>query len=189
MVLCQTKVPITQHTVHSTLAQGICKSIFIHWMYCTFCHLLQEPGLSTRDVVWLPHIATLFLMSYTKILLTVTNALSMSRLPCNDSILTVWIVDGNIEYACVHVQTMKSDEHILVCCIWWKHGLLLGLSSALRRAMWILSQATLCQSPTTDPLYLWAHSCHLLPPARGRLCPTKALVQTVRTKVNNCELW
>ena len=114
MVLCQTKVPITQHTVHSTLAQGICKSIFIHWMYCTFCHLLQEPGLSTRDVVWLPHIATLFLMSYTKILLTVTNALSMSRLPCNDSILTVWIVDGNIEYACVHVQTMKSDEHILV---------------------------------------------------------------------------
>ena len=45
-----------------------------------------------------PALATLFLMSYTKILLTVTNALSMSRLPCNDSILTVWSVDGNIEY-------------------------------------------------------------------------------------------
>ena len=39
-----------------------------------------------------PALATLFLMSYTKILLTVTNALSMSRLPCNDSILTVWSV-------------------------------------------------------------------------------------------------
>ena len=45
-----------------------------------------------------PALATLFLMSYTKILLTVTNALSMSRLPCNDSILTVWSVDGKIEY-------------------------------------------------------------------------------------------
>ena len=45
-----------------------------------------------------PALATLFLMSYTKILLTVTNALAMSRLPCNDSILTVWSVDGNIEY-------------------------------------------------------------------------------------------
>ena len=48
-----------------------------------------------------PALATLFLMSYTKILLTVTNALSMSRLPCNDSILTVWSVDGNIEYSSV----------------------------------------------------------------------------------------
>ena len=45
-----------------------------------------------------PALATLFLMSYTKILLTVTNALSMSQLPCNDSILTVWSVDGSIEY-------------------------------------------------------------------------------------------
>ena len=45
-----------------------------------------------------PALVTLFLMSYTKILLTVTNALSMSRLSCNDSILTVWSVDGNIEY-------------------------------------------------------------------------------------------
>ena len=45
-----------------------------------------------------PALATLFLMSYTKILLTVTDALSMSRLPCNDSILTVWSVDGNIDY-------------------------------------------------------------------------------------------
>ena len=50
-----------------------------------------------------PALATLFLMSYTKILLTVTNALSMSQLPCNDSILimTVWRVDGNIEYGSI----------------------------------------------------------------------------------------
>ena len=48
-----------------------------------------------------PALATLFLMSYTKIILTVTNALSMSQLPCNDSILTVWSVDGNIEYGSV----------------------------------------------------------------------------------------
>ena len=53
-----------------------------------------------------PALATLFLMSYTKILLTVTNALSMSWLPCNDSILTVWSVDGNIEYG--------SGKHLIL---------------------------------------------------------------------------
>ena len=53
-----------------------------------------------------PALATLFLMSYTKILLTVTNALSMSRLPCNDSILTVWSVNGNIEYG--------SGKHVIL---------------------------------------------------------------------------
>ena len=53
-----------------------------------------------------PALATLFLMSYTKILLTVTNVLSMSRLPCNDSILTVWSVDGNIEYG--------SGKHLIL---------------------------------------------------------------------------
>ena len=63
--------------------------------------------MGCRYSVWLcrlcgshavPALATLFLMSYTKILLTVTNVLSMTQLPCNDSILTVWSVDGNIEY-------------------------------------------------------------------------------------------
>ena len=53
-----------------------------------------------------PALATLFLMSYTKILLTVTNALSMYRLPCNDSILTVWSIDGNIEYG--------SGKHLIL---------------------------------------------------------------------------
>ena len=56
------------------------------WL-CRLCGSHAVPGL-----------ATLFLMSYTKILLTVTNALSMYRLQCNDSILTVWSIDGNIEY-------------------------------------------------------------------------------------------
>ena len=58
-----------------------------------------------------PALATLFLMSYTKILLTVTNALSMSQLPCNDSILTVWSVDGNIEYG--SVKTPNSGSLLL----------------------------------------------------------------------------
>ena len=53
-----------------------------------------------------PALATLFLMSYTKILLTVTNALSMSQLPCNGSLLTVWSVDGNIEYG--------SGKHLIL---------------------------------------------------------------------------
>ena len=51
-----------------------------------------------------PALATLFLMSYVKILLTVTRALSMSQLPCNDSMLTVWSVDGNIAY--------RSGKHL-----------------------------------------------------------------------------
>ena len=53
-----------------------------------------------------PALATLFLMSYTKILLTVTNALLMSQLPCNGSVLTVWSVDGNIKYG--------SGKHLIL---------------------------------------------------------------------------
>ena len=69
--------------------------------------------IGCRYSVWLcrlcgshavPALATLFLMSYVKILLTVTRALSMSQLPCNDSILTVWSVDGNIAY--------RSGKHL-----------------------------------------------------------------------------
>ena len=60
-----------------------------------------------------PALATLFFMSYTKILLTVTNALSMFQLPCNDSILIVWSVDGNIDYG--------SFKHLVLvaisCCV------------------------------------------------------------------------
>ena len=60
-----------------------------------------------------PALATLFLMSYTKILLTVTNALYMFQLPCNDSILIVWSVDGDIDYG--------SFKHLVLvaisCCV------------------------------------------------------------------------
>ena len=60
-----------------------------------------------------PALATLFFMSYTKILLTVTNALSIFQLPCNDSILIVWSVDGNIDYG--------SFKHLILvavsCCV------------------------------------------------------------------------
>ena len=56
-----------------------------------------------------PALATLFLMSYTKLLLTVTNALSMSQLQCNGSILTVWSVDGNIEYG--------STKHLILVVV------------------------------------------------------------------------
>ena len=56
-----------------------------------------------------PALATLFLMSYTKLLLTVTNALSMSQLPCKDSVLTVWSIDGNIEYG--------SSEHLILVVV------------------------------------------------------------------------
>ena len=55
-----------------------------------------------------PTLATLVFIPYTKIILTATNALSMSQLqiPCDDSILTVWSVDGNIEYG--------SGKHLIL---------------------------------------------------------------------------
>ena len=53
-----------------------------------------------------PTLATLVFIPYTKIVLTATSALSWSRLPCNDSILTVWSVDGNIEYG--------SGKHLIL---------------------------------------------------------------------------
>ena len=74
--------------------------------------------MGSRYSVWIcrlcgshavPALATLFLMSYTKILLTVTNALSWSQLPCNDSILAVWSVDGNIEYG--------SGKHLILVVV------------------------------------------------------------------------
>ena len=46
-----------------------------------------------------PALATLFLMSYTKLLIAIKNALNMSHLICDDgSILQVWTIDGNIPY-------------------------------------------------------------------------------------------
>ena len=62
-----------------------------------------------------PALATIFYMSYTKIILTVTNALSFSQLPCNDSILMVWSVDGNIEYSSgKHLALLVFSSGILV---------------------------------------------------------------------------
>ena len=60
-----------------------------------------------------PALATLFFMSYTKILLTVTNALSMFQLPCNDSILIVWSVDGNIDYGSFKHLSLVA----ISCCV------------------------------------------------------------------------
>ena len=54
-----------------------------------------------------PALATLFLMSYTKTLQTVTNALAMSWIVCdNGSVFLVWSVDGNIPYL--------SGKHVLL---------------------------------------------------------------------------
>ena len=62
-----------------------------------------------------PALATLFLMSYSKLLLTITDALSMSQLPCNGSVLTVWSVDGNIEYGSTkHIILVVFSSGILV---------------------------------------------------------------------------
>ena len=68
-----------------------------------------------------PTLATLVFIPYTKIILTATNALSMSQLqiPCGDSILIVWSVDGNIEYG--------SGKH-LVLIVFSSGVLVIGLA-------------------------------------------------------------
>ena len=46
---------------------------------------------------------------------TVSGALSTVRLPCNDSILTVWSVDGNIDYVSVkHLVLVVFSCGVLV---------------------------------------------------------------------------
>ena len=45
-----------------------------------------------------PVLATLILMSFTKIVSNITNVLMISKIKCEDFHWDVWIVDGNIEY-------------------------------------------------------------------------------------------
>lgn len=62
-----------------------------------------------------PVLATLFLMSYTKMLRTVTQALSVSKLVCNGSVLRVWSVDGNINYLSgKHIPLVVFSSCVLV---------------------------------------------------------------------------
>ena len=84
---------------------------FPAYLYLLMCFIIVGCRYSTRlcrlcGSHAVPALATLFLMSYSKLLLTITDALSMSQLPCNGSILTVWSVDGNIEYG--------STKHIIL---------------------------------------------------------------------------
>ena len=45
-----------------------------------------------------PVLATLILMSYSKLLRTITNGLMMATIKCEDKVWNVWSVDGNITY-------------------------------------------------------------------------------------------
>ena len=61
-----------------------------------------------------PALATLFLMSYTKMVVTVTNALSMSQLLCNDGILTVWYCRCQLLSMAVCIHLILVD---FTCCV------------------------------------------------------------------------
>ena len=66
-----------------------------------------------------PALATLFLMSYTKVLQTITNALLMSQLVCdNGTVLRVWTVDGNIAYV-KHTFHCSSSHAEFYCWEWF----------------------------------------------------------------------
>ena len=51
-----------------------------------------------------PVLSTLILMAHSKLLITIKNALMLSRVQCEHTVLNVWSVDGNIKYL--------HDKHI-----------------------------------------------------------------------------
>ena len=51
-----------------------------------------------------PVLSTLIFMAHSKLLITIKNALMLSRVQCEDTVLNVWSVDGNIKYL--------HDKHI-----------------------------------------------------------------------------
>ena len=51
-----------------------------------------------------PVLSTLIFMAHSKLIITIKNALMLSRVQCEDTVLNVWSVDGNIKYL--------HDKHI-----------------------------------------------------------------------------
>ena len=97
-----------------------------------------------------PVLATLVLMSYTKLLLTIQNALMMSKLNCEnttESVTTfkVWNVDGNIPYF-----TGKHIPLVIVSTIFLFIGLLLTI--LIFSSQWLQRYSSKCCRSSRDPI-------------------------------------
>ena len=97
-----------------------------------------------------PVLATLVLMSYTKLLLTIQNALMMSKLNCENTTVTlttfkVWNVDGNIPYF-----TGKHIPLVLVSTIFLFIGLLLTI--LVFSSQWLQRYSGKCCRSSRDPI-------------------------------------
>ena len=92
-----------------------------------------------------PVLATLILMSYTKLSRTVTNALMTNTLSCGEHRWIVWNIDGNINYL--------SDRHIalfVVSCFFLIIGLI--YTGLVFSSQWLQRYSDKCFKSTTDPV-------------------------------------
>ena len=92
-----------------------------------------------------PVLATLILMSYTKLLRTVTNALMMNTLQCGEHKWHVWYVDGNIYYL--------SGKHIILFIV----SLLFLITGLVYTGLvfsfqWLQRYSGRCCRSTRDPI-------------------------------------
>ena len=92
-----------------------------------------------------PVLATLILMSYTKLSRTVTNALMMNTLQCGEYKWSVWNVDGNIPYL--------SGKHIALFAV----SLLLLVAGLVYTGLvfsfqWLQRHSGKCCKSTRDPI-------------------------------------
>ena len=96
-----------------------------------------------RNVV--PVLATLVLMSFTKLLRTTTNALMTSKLKCGSYQWTVWSVDGNINYGTTkHLILVAFSVVVLVLSIIY--------SCLIFSTQWLQRYSHLCCRSTNDPV-------------------------------------
>ena len=96
-----------------------------------------------RNIV--PVLATLILMSFTKLLRTTTNALMTSKLHCGSHEWTVWSVDGNINYG-------TSKHSILVAFSVVVLVLSIIYSCLIFSTQWLQRYSYLCCHSRNDPV-------------------------------------
>ena len=96
-----------------------------------------------RNIV--PVLATLVLMSFTKLLRTTTNALMTSKLHCGSHEWTVWSVDGNINYG-------TSKHSILVAFSVVVLVLSIIYSCLIFSTQWLQRYSYLCCRSRNDPV-------------------------------------
>ena len=92
-----------------------------------------------------PVLATLILMSYTRLLRTITNAMMMNTLSCGDHKWNVWNVDGNINYL-----SGKHTALLTVSLLFLIAGLV--YTGLVFSSQWLQRYSGKCCKSTRDPV-------------------------------------